>query len=57
MNKRKIYDIVIISLSLLMMLDLFLTLENVEGVDEGGFGALGRGVEAIVCRIQIISDV
>ena len=31
--------------------------ENVEGVDEGGFGALGRGVKAIVCRVQIISDV
>ena len=55
MNKRKIYDIVIISLSLLMMLDLFLTLENVEGVDHTLWNFLSAGGKTIFIMYTIFN--
>ena len=55
MNKRKIFNIVVISLSLLMMLDLFLTFENVEGVDHTLWGILSAGGKTIFIMYTIFN--
>ena len=55
MNNRKIFDIVVISLSLLMMLDLFLTFENVEGVDYTLWHVLSAGGKTIFIMYTILN--
>ena len=55
MNKRKIYDIVVLSLSLLMMLDLFLTLENVESVDHTLWDVLSAGGKTIFIMYTVFN--
>ncbi len=55
MNKRKIYDIVVISLSLLMMLDLFLTFENIGEVDHTLWDVLSAGGKTIFIMYTILN--